>query len=63
MSSPPAFPGPASADLELAEGGPAGVVSSGRTGAEPWGGMQEILLMHDGPASQLSQDDEGIELH
>ena len=63
MSSPPASPGPASADLELAEGGPAGVVSSGRTDAESWGGMQEILLRHDGPASQLSQDDEGIELH
>ena len=63
MSSPPASPGPASADLELAEGGPAGMVSSGRTGAESWGGMQEILLRHDGPASKLSQDDEVIELH
>ena len=51
MSSPPASPGPASADLELAEAWPAGVVSSGRTGAESWGGMQEILLMYDGPAS------------
>jgi hypothetical protein len=25
--------------------------------------MQEILLRHDGPSSQLSQDNEGIELH
>ena len=63
MSSPPASPGPASADLELAEAWPAGVVSSGRTGAESCGGLQEILLMHDGPASQLSQDSKGIELH
>jgi hypothetical protein len=63
MSSPPASPGPASADLELAEAGPADVVSSGRTGAQSWGGLQEILLIHDGPASQLSQDGEGIELH
>jgi hypothetical protein len=44
MSSPPASPGPASADLELAEAWPAGVVSSGRTGAESWGGVQESLL-------------------
>jgi len=63
MASPPASPGPASADLELAEGGPACVIRSGRTGAESWGGLQEILLMDEGPASQLSQDGEGIKLH
>ena len=63
MSSPPASLGPASADLELAEGGPAGVVRSGKTGVESWGGLQEILLMDDGPASQLSQYGEDIELH
>ena len=40
-----------------------GGVSSGGTGAELSGGLQEILLADDGPASQSSQDGEGIEFH
>jgi hypothetical protein len=31
------------------------------TGADSWGGLQEILLADDGPANQFSQDDDGIE--
>ena len=63
MALPPASPGPASAGLELAEGGPAGVVSCQlwRNGRGVVAGPAGDLLADDGPANQLSQDGEGIE--